>query len=207
MGEKHRKRIALIPLKSRAKCASKFPRLPIAGDATQPSLRVKRLARFFTSRLSWAGTVPAPPLFPMPTAATPTTPAAYLAALDQPRRAELKALHAAIRKAVPQLKPHLAYSGTMIGYGPYHYKYASGREGDCPIVAISSRAQYISLYVLGCRDGRTIAEAAKARLGKVSVGKACIRFKKLADLNLPVALELVRESSSLLTNGSTDFAL
>ena len=51
------------------------------------------------------------------------------------------------------------------------------------------------------------AEAAKAKLGKVSVGKVCIRFKKLADLNLPAALELVREASALLDNGSTNFSL
>jgi hypothetical protein len=143
----------------------------------------------------------------MPAAAKPTTPAAYLAALAEPRRSELKALHAAIRKAVPQLKPHLGYGGTILGYGHYHYKYASGREGDCGIVGISSRAQYISLYIAGHRNGKPIAEAAKSRLGKVSVGKVCITFKKLADLNLPVALELVREASALLDNGSTDFAL
>jgi hypothetical protein len=137
----------------------------------------------------------------------PTTPTAYLAGLPSERRAELKALHAAIRKAAPRLKPHVAYAGTMLGYGPYHYKYASGREGDCPIVALSSRANYISLYISGQRNGRPIAEAAQARLGKVSVGKVCIRFKKLADLNLPVALELVREASALLDNGSTDFSL
>jgi hypothetical protein len=143
----------------------------------------------------------------MPSSAKPTTPAAYLAALAEPRRSELKALDAAIRKTVPKLKPYLAYNSSMIGYGPYHYKYASGREGDCPIIAISSRAQYISLYVLGHRDGKSLAETAKAKLGKVNVGKACIRFKKLADLDLPVALGLMRESSALLTNGSTDFAL
>ena len=143
----------------------------------------------------------------MPAATKPTTPAAYLAALPEPRRTELKALHAAIRKAAPRLKPHLGYGGTILGYWHYHYKYASGREGDCGIVGISSRAQYISLYVAGSRNGRTIAEAAKAKLGKVSVGKVCIRFKKLADLNLPAALELVREASALIDNGSTDFSL
>ncbi|WP_414665102.1 DUF1801 domain-containing protein [Horticoccus sp. 23ND18S-11] len=132
---------------------------------------------------------------------------AYLAALAEPRRAELISLDAAIRKAAPQLKRHMAYSGTMIGYGLYHYKYASGREGDCPVVALSSRAQYISLYVTGCRNGEHIAEAAKARLGKVSVGKTCIRFKRLTDLNLEAALELVREASALINSGSTDFSL
>ncbi len=143
----------------------------------------------------------------MPASAKPTTPAQYLAALAEPRRSELKALDAAIRKAVPKLKPYLAYNGSMIGYGAYHYIYESGREGDCPIIAISSRAQYISLYVLGHRNGKSLADSAKAKLGKVSVGKACIRFKHLTDLDLPVALGLMRESSVLLTNGSTDFAL
>lgn len=143
----------------------------------------------------------------MPRPAKPTTPSEYLAALSEPRRAELTALDAAIRKAVPRLKPHLAYSGTMIGYGPYHYKYASGREGDCPIVALSSRAQYISLYVTGHRGGKGIAETAKARLGKVSVGKACVRFKRVEDLNLPEVLKLIRDAAGLLDNGSTDFSL
>jgi hypothetical protein len=136
-----------------------------------------------------------------------TTPNEYLVALSEPRRTELKSLDAAIRKAAPKLKPYLAYGGTMIGYGPYHYKYTSGREGDCPIVALSSRAQFVSLYVSGHRDGKSIAEAAKPKLGKVSVGKACIRFKRLEDLNLPAVLELVREASGLLENGSTDFSL
>ena len=137
----------------------------------------------------------------------PTSPTAYLARLPADRRADLKALHAAIRQAAPRLKPFLAYSGTIIGYGPYHYKYASGHEGDGSIVGLSSRAQGISLYISGQRNGTTIAEAAKSRLGKVSVGKVCIRFKKLSDLNLPAAMDLVREASALLDNGSTDFSL
>jgi hypothetical protein len=143
----------------------------------------------------------------MPAAAKPTTPAAYLAALPEPRRTELKALDAAIRKAAPRLKPHLGYGGTILGYGHYHYKYASGREGDCGIVGISSRAQYISLYVSGVRNGVSIAETAKAKLGKVNVGKVCITFKNLSDLNLPAALDLVCDASALLDNGSTDFSL
>jgi len=137
----------------------------------------------------------------------PTTPSEYLAALDEPRRSELKSLHAAIRKAASKLKPYLAYRGTMIGYGPYHYVYATGREGDCPIVALSSRAQYVSVYVAGHRHGKSIAETAKSKLGKVSVGKACIRFKHLEDLNLPALLDLLREAAPLLDNGSTDFSL
>ena len=137
----------------------------------------------------------------------PSTPTEYLAGLPASRRADMKALHAAIRKTSPQLKPFLGYNGTILGYGPYHYKYATGREGDACVVGLSSRARYISLYVMGHRDGKSIAETAKAKLGKVSVGKCCVTFKQLADLNLPVAMELVREASALLDNGSTDFSL
>jgi hypothetical protein len=143
----------------------------------------------------------------MAKASSPATPSAYLNALSEPRRSELNALDAAIRKAAPSLKRHLAYGGTMLGYGPYTYTYASGRSGVCPLVGLSSRAQAISLYITGHRGGRTLPEAAKARLGKVSVGKACIRFRRLEDLDLKVALELIRESATLLTNGSTDFSL
>jgi len=140
-------------------------------------------------------------------ASASTTPTAYFARLPANRRADVKALHAAIRQAAPRLKPFMAYSGTIIGYGPYHYQYASGHEGDASIVGLSNRAQGISLYISGHRNGKTLAESAKSTLGKVSVGKACIRFKKLADLNLAAAMDLVREASVLLDNGRTDFSL
>jgi hypothetical protein len=93
-----------------------------------------------------------------------------LAGLPENRHADLTALHTAIRRTAPRLRPHLAYAGTMIGDGPYHHTSATGREGDSPIVALSSRAQYISLDVIGHRGGQSIAEVAKAKLGKVSVG-------------------------------------
>jgi hypothetical protein len=135
------------------------------------------------------------------------TPTQYLASVTPERRAAIKTLHAAIRKAAPKLKPFVAYKGTILGYGPYHYKYASGLEGDASIVGLSSRKDYISLYIAGVRDGKTIAEAAAKRLGKVSVGKVCIRFKKLEDLNLPVALALVRDASALIDRQGGDFTL
>lgn len=137
----------------------------------------------------------------------PSTPADYLAALPEPRQSELKALDRAIRKAVPQLKPYVASGGAMLGYGRFAYRYDSGREGECPLVALSSRAQAISLYIMGNRKGKTLVEAAAKRLGKVSAGKACIRFKRLEDLDLAVALELIRDSATLLGTGRADFSL
>ena len=121
------------------------------------------------------------------------TPAQYFARLTEPRRSDVRALHDAIRKAVPMLKPEMIAG--FLGYGKYRYKTASGCEGDTGVVMFASQKQYISLY-LGCpEDGESLAEKNKARLGKVNVGKCCIRFKKLADLDLKVAMELVKESA------------
>ncbi len=123
------------------------------------------------------------------------TPSQYLASLPAERRVALTALHKAIRKAAPKLKPHIAYGN--LGYGSYHYRYASGREGDFPVVGLASQKQHIGLYICICGENGHLPENNKKRLGKVSVGKSCIRFKKLDDLNLPVALELIRRAAKL----------
>jgi len=127
------------------------------------------------------------------------TAAQYLASLPEPRRADLTALHRAITRAVPKLKPVMVHG--MLGYGPYHYRYESGREGDSAVVALASQEQYISLYLMAVEDGVYLAEANRAQLGKVSVGKCCIRFKRLADLDLPAALRLVRRAARLKPPG------
>lgn len=84
----------------------------------------------------------------------------------------------------------------MLGYGTYRYKYASGREGDAAVVALASQKNHISLY-LGCATDEEgyLAERNKDRLGKVSVGRSCIRFKKIEDLDLNVAMELVKQAA------------
>lgn len=130
----------------------------------------------------------------MKAAASISTPEQYLASLPLPRRVALTAIHKAIRSAAPALKPSIQ-SG-MLGYGTYHYKYASGREGDAAVVGLASQKNHISLY-LGCStDGEGyLAEKNRDRLGKVFVGRSCIRFKKLEDLNLKVAMELVKEAA------------
>jgi hypothetical protein len=70
---------------------------------------------------------------------------------------------------------------TIIGFGNYHYKYASGREGDAPLIGFSPRKAEFSLYV--CAPGNDNKKFLD-KLGKYKMGKVCIYFKKLADLNL-----------------------
>jgi hypothetical protein len=124
------------------------------------------------------------------------SPDDYIAQIPEPRREEIQRLHDLIQKVVPELKP--AVMGEGIGYGSYHYKYASGREGDWPPVGLSSRKRYISVYLLGVRDGKYVAEANAHRLPKADVGKSCIRFKRLADIDLDVLADVIREGASAL---------
>ena len=121
-----------------------------------------------------------------------TAPEHYFASLAEPRRRDMRALHEAICKTLPHHKAEMIAG--FVGYGKYRFKTASGREGDTGVVMLASQKQHISLY-LGCGDGESLAEKNKHRLGKLPVGKCCIRFRKLADLDLKVAMELVKETA------------
>lgn len=121
-----------------------------------------------------------------------TTPAQYLASVPPGRRAAMQALHDSIRKAAPALTPVIVHG--MLGFGPYHYKYASGHEGDSATVCLASQKNHISLYLMAGADG-DLVEKNKARLGKVSVGKCCIRFTKLEHLDMKVAMDLVKQAA------------
>lgn len=125
-----------------------------------------------------------------------STPEEYLAQIDEPRRSEMVKLHGLIAKAIPSMKPCI-YAG-MIGYGMYHFKYASGREGDWPIVALASQKNYISVYVCASDDEGYCAERRKSELPKASIGKSCIRFKKLADVDVKVLLSIVKEGVQVM---------
>lgn len=127
------------------------------------------------------------------TADAPASSEAYIASLAEPRRSQIAELDALIREVRPDLTPFLY--GTMLGYGPYHYRYASGREGDTAKVALASQKSYISLYVLstvgGAEHVRYLAEEYVERLPKANIGKSCIRFKRPADLDRDVLRELL----------------
>jgi hypothetical protein len=124
------------------------------------------------------------------------TPDEFLAALPDDRRDTMTAVHRAIRKAAPKLAPFVTSGmGTpLIGYGKYHYKSASGREGDWFLVGLAAGKSYYSLHVCaGGKDGYLVERNA-AKLGKVKTGRSCINFKKLEDLQLDVAMSLVKQA-------------
>ena len=123
------------------------------------------------------------------------TPDTYINGLDEPRRSQVRQLHELIRATAPELEPHIV-SG-MIGYGSYHYVYASGREGDWPIIGLANRKRAISLYA-SCvtADGLYLAEDFRERLPKADIGKSCVRIRKLEDVDLDVLAELIERTAA-----------
>ncbi|MEV6522967.1 DUF1801 domain-containing protein [Longispora sp. NPDC051575] len=118
-----------------------------------------------------------------------STPEEYVAGLDQPRRTELGELHDLIRRTVPALEPTMEFG--MPGYGRFHYRYASGREGDTVLISMASRKNYISVYVTALApDGGYLPESYQDRLPKADIGKSCIRFKRLSDVDQAVLAEI-----------------
>ena len=102
----------------------------------------------------------------------------------------MSALDALIRKTAPRLEPFV-HSG-MLAYGRWHYKYDSGREGDWFRIGVASNKNYISLYISAGDKCGYIAEQYKEALPKANVGKACVRFKRLSDLDLGVVKKMIR---------------
>jgi hypothetical protein len=122
-------------------------------------------------------------------------PEAFISRLDEPRRGEIQRLHDLIRATAPDLE--VQAGDRMLGYGPYHYRYPTGREGDAHLLALASNKNYISLYVLCTVDGAYLAESFADRLPKASIGKSCVRFKRTSDVDMDAVRELVAKAARL----------
>lgn len=105
---------------------------------------------------------------------------------DETKRADAYKL-AEIMHAQTGFEPKM-WGPTIIGYGIYHYKYASGHEGDAPLAAFSPRKDAISLYTMLPEEKR---EDLLQRLGKHKAGKGCIYIKKLSDVDENVVKEMI----------------
>ena len=127
----------------------------------------------------------------------PPTVAEFLAALPADRRDTMTTVHKAVRKAVPKLAPVMMSgmgSSPIIGYGKYHYKSSSGREGDWFVIGLTAGKSYYSLHICAVGKDGYLVEHNAAKLGKVKTGRSCINFRKLDDLNLDVAMAVVKQA-------------
>ena len=106
----------------------------------------------------------------------------YFDALSEERREIMEFLDKFIKVNAPSLKPNFLYN--MPGYGSFKYKNYKKEILDWPTIGVASQKNYVSLYICAVQNGEYLAEKHKAKLGKVSVGKSCIRFKKIEDITL-----------------------
>ena len=88
----------------------------------------------------------------------------------------------------------------IIGFGSYHYKYASGREGDWPIIGFSPRKQTLTLYasMSGYEEHADLLK----KLGKHTTAKSCLYIKRLSDVHLPTLKKIIKASVSRVRSGS-----
>lgn len=112
------------------------------------------------------------------------------------RRRDAETLLALMRRATGQ-EPVLW--GSIVGFGSYHYKYASGREGDAPAAGFAARKAATSVYL---SDGVGAHESDLARLGPHTHGVGCLYLKDLAAVDLDVLERIVRTSFTALTDGT-----
>jgi hypothetical protein len=91
--------------------------------------------------------------------------------------------------------PAKMWGPSIIGFGSYHYKYASGHEGDAPMIGFSPRKAEFSLYVYSPTDK---SKKLIGKLGKFKMGKACIYVKKLADIDLDILEKLCADTIEYL---------
>lgn len=116
----------------------------------------------------------------------------YIDALPKERKEMVDFLHKFIQKAVPKYKPYFSTYG--IGFGKFPYKNYKKEMIEWPVIGLVSQKHYVSIYVCAIHEGKYIAEKYKKELGRVSVGRSCIRIKKLEDVNLPVLRRVLQEA-------------
>ena len=97
---------------------------------------------------------------------------------------------AKMMKQATKAEPKM-WGASIVGFGSYHYKGASGREGDWMLVGFSPRKQNLTVYIMA---GFERYDELMKKLGKFSTGKSCLYIKKLADVDKKVLKELVSES-------------
>jgi len=99
-----------------------------------------------------------------------------------------------LMKSVTGFEPKM-WGESIIGFGSYHYKYATGHEGDMPLAAFAPRKNNLTIYIM---PGFERYEALMAKLGKYKTGKSCLYIKSMNDVDPLVLRELVAESAHFM---------
>ena len=124
------------------------------------------------------------------TVETTASVAAFVKSIkDEKKRNDFSAIMELFSKTT-KLEPKM-WGSAIVGFGSYHYKYDSGREGDAPLAGMASRVSGITLY-LG--TGFDKSEELFAKLGKYKLSGGCVHVKKLEDIDTAVLVKMIKNS-------------
>jgi hypothetical protein len=122
----------------------------------------------------------------------------FLNSVPDPQKRNDSFMVASIMEQIANEKPKM-WGSSIVGFGSYHYKGASGRAGDWMLIGFSPRKQNITLYIM---PGFERYPGLMKRLGKYSTGKSCLYIKRLSDVNIDVLKELMTESLKVMKQQS-----
>ena len=125
----------------------------------------------------------------------------YITSQPEPKRSDMQALHRLILQVMPACKlwfldgkdsQNKTVSNPNIGYGFYTIKYADGKTREFYQIGMSANKTGISIYILGIKDKKYLAQTYGKKLGKASVTGYCIKFKTLKDINIDILESAIR---------------
>jgi hypothetical protein len=114
----------------------------------------------------------------------------FLNRVSDPQRREDCFTIAKIMQEITGHAPKM-WGPSIVGFGTYHYKYASGREGDWPVTGFSPRKKDLTLYIM---MGFEQHDELMKRLGKHTAAKSCLYIKRLSDIHVPTLKKLIKTS-------------
>lgn len=120
---------------------------------------------------------------------------AFLGSIEDDQRKKDCFIVMELMKKITKSEPSM-WGPSIIGFGSYHYKYASGREGDWFLCGFSPRKQSLTIYIM---SGFSHYNEILGRLGKCKTSKSCLYINKLEQINLPVLEELISSSVEYLS--------
>lgn len=119
----------------------------------------------------------------------------FLQSVEHPKRKADSLVVLELMKEITG-EPPVMWGKSIVGFGSYHYTYASGRSGDWMKTGFSPRKQSLTLYIM---NGFSNYDALLSKLGKFKTGKSCLYINKLEDIDMDVLKSLVRESVQAMT--------
>ena len=125
----------------------------------------------------------------------------YITGQSEPKRGDMQELNRITLHVLPDCKlwfysgknsKNQTVSNPTIGYGRYTIKYANGKTRECFQIGMSANKTGISVYILGVKDKKYLAQTYGKKLGKASVSGYCIRFKTLKDIHIDILEAAIR---------------